>query len=58
MANIHSLGKHFSRLHLFIIMKFVEVLMNIYLLYVVSSVVVNECTFCINEQQKLYLSSI
>ena len=39
----------------FALMKFMEVLMNIYLPYSFNcslSVDVNECTLCVNEQQK------
>ena len=37
----------------FALMKFMEVLMNVYLPYS-STVDVNECIFCVNEQQKVY----
>ena len=37
----------------FALMKFMEVLMT-YICRIVSTVGVNECIFCVNEQQKVY----
>ena len=41
----------------FALMKFMEVLMND-ICRVVSTVDVNECIFCVNEQQKVYYTKI
>ena len=38
----------------FALMKFMEVLMNV-VCRIVSTAVVNEYTFCVNEQQKVYV---
>ena len=41
----------------FALMKFMEVLMNV-VCRIVSTAVVNEYTFCVNEQQKVYVRMV